>query len=77
VDVAIIDAPAFVMGLEIAAAGERGHALLKRDRGRQANRARGMCGFPAVLDGGPIGGNLLGHKKTDISGTELGEIKCG
>jgi hypothetical protein len=22
---------------------------------------------PAVLDGGPIGGNLAGHKKTDIS----------
>ena len=22
---------------------------------------------PAVLDGGPIGGNLPGHKKTDIS----------
>ena len=53
-DIAIIDVPAFVGGFEIAAAGERGHALLKRDRGRQANRPRGMCGFPQCWTGGRL-----------------------
>jgi len=34
--------------------------------------------IPAVSDGGPIGGNLPRHKKTDISVfTEMGESKCG
>jgi len=40
VHVAIIDVPA-VLAFEIAAAGEGGHALLKRGQGRQANRSIG------------------------------------
>ena len=34
--------------------------------------------FPAnFLDGGPIGGNLPHHKKTEHLRSEMGEIKCG
>src|SRR5216683_7097861 len=38
------------------------HELQTHDRSRATDTM-----VPAVLDGGPIGGNLPGHKKTDIS----------
>jgi hypothetical protein len=77
VDIAPIDVPAFVGGVGRLAAGEFGHALLKRGRGRQANRPCGICGSRSV-GRGTLGGNLPRHKKTDISAfTEMGEIKCG
>src|ERR1700736_6068246 len=41
VDIAIVDMPAFLAGIRRSAAGERGHAPLKRNLISPANRPRG------------------------------------
>jgi len=38
VQIPVVAVPAFLAGISRATAGEFGHAPLKRDRGRQANR---------------------------------------
>jgi hypothetical protein len=40
-DIAIVDVPAFVRGLEVSAAGQVGHALLKRGPSRRATAPLG------------------------------------
>jgi hypothetical protein len=54
VDIAVVDVPAFLAGVSRSAAAEFGHAPLKRDRGRQANRPCGMCGSRNVGRGGRL-----------------------